>query len=105
MSLLEQDNTRKRQKDKELRYIEFDAGNNDSGKYKVKAIWDSAIYARESQSHLSRLYNLVSWKKYLEDENTWESASAIQHFKKLICSFHKDYLDQSIVTSEAINTA
>ena len=38
MSLLEQDTTRKGRVDKEVRQIEFDAGNNNSGKYKVEAI-------------------------------------------------------------------
>ena len=46
MSLLEQIITRKGRVDKEVRKMEFDAGNNDCGKYDVEAIWDSAIYAR-----------------------------------------------------------
>ena len=41
---------------------ELDAGD-DSGEYKVEAIWDSAVYVRESESgHLPSLYYLVSWK-------------------------------------------
>ena len=30
--------------------MEFDIGNNDSDEYKVEAIWDNAIFARESKS-------------------------------------------------------
>ena len=71
MSLLEQDTTRKGRVDEEVRQMEFDAGDDDSGEYEVEAIRDSAVYARESESgHLPGLYYLVSWKGYSEEENT-----------------------------------
>ena len=61
MSLLEKNTTRKGRVDKEVRQIEFDTGNNNnSGKYKVEAIQDSAVYMRESKSHPPGLYYLVS---------------------------------------------
>ena len=61
---------------------------------------------RESESgYLPDLYNLVSWKRYLEEENTWEPASAVQHLQKVISSFHKDHLDKPTTTSPAIDTA
>ena len=70
MSLLELDTIRKGRLD-ENNAAELDAGDNDSGEYKVEAIWDSAVYAKESESgHLLVLYYLVSWKKYPEEENT-----------------------------------
>ena len=46
MSLLEQDTTRKGQVDKNA--TELDVSDNESKKYKVEAIYDSAVYARES---------------------------------------------------------
>ena len=102
MSLLEQDTTRKGWVDNKA---ELDAGNN-SGKYKVEAIWDSTVYAKESESgHLPGLYYLVSWKEYPKEENTWEPASAVQQLRKLISSFYKDHLDKPIATSPAIDTA
>ena len=105
VSLLEQDTTRKGRVD-ENDATEFDAGNEDSGEYEVEAIRDSAVYARESASgHLPGLYYLVSWKGYPEEENTWEPASAVQHLRKLISSFHKDHPDKPTATSEAIDTA
>ena len=86
--------------------MEFDAGDNESGEYEVEAIRDSAVYTRESESsHLPGLYYLVSWKGYLEEENTWEPASAVQHLRKLISSFHKDHLDKPTATFSAIDTA
>ena len=106
MSLLEQDTTRKGRVDEEVRQMEFDAGDNESGEYEVEAIWDSAVYARESKSgHLPGLYYLVSWKGYPEEENTWEPALAVQHLRKLITSFHKDHPDKPTATSPAIDTA
>ena len=102
MSLLEQDNTRKGRLDKNM--TELDIGNDNSEEYKVKAIWDSAVYLRESKSgHLPSLYYLVSWKRYPEEENTLESASVAQHFRKFISFFHKDYLDKPTATSPAID--
>ena len=63
---------------KEVRQIEFDIGEKESGEYEVKAIRDSAVYAKESKSgHLQDLYYLVSWKRNSEERNTWELASAI----------------------------
>ena len=78
MSLLEQDITRKRRVDKEVRQIEFDKSDDESEKYKVETIRGSAVYTRESETgHLPGLYFLVSRKGYLEEENTWEPTSAI----------------------------
>ena len=58
MSLLEQDTTKKGRLDENA--TELDAGN-EGGEYKVEAIRDSAVYARESESgHLLGLYYLVS---------------------------------------------
>ena len=68
ISLLEQDTTRKGRGDENA--MELDVGK-DSGEYKVKAIRDSAVYARKSESgHLPGLYYLVFWKGYLEEKNT-----------------------------------
>ena len=58
MSLLEQDTIRKKWVNKD-NPIELDIGNNESGEYKVKAICDSAVYARKSAGHLLELYYLV----------------------------------------------
>ena len=78
VSLLEQDTTRKGRVDEEVRQMEFDAGDDGSREYEVEAIRDSAVYARESESgHLPGLYYLVSWKRYPEEENTWEPASSV----------------------------
>ena len=86
--------------------MEFDAGNDNGGEYKVETIQDSAVYARESESgHLSGLYYLVSWKGYPEEENTWEPASAVQHLRKLISLFYKDHPDKPTATFPAMNTA
>ena len=105
ISLLEQDTIRKVRVDDENNVAELDAGNK-SGEYKVEAIRDSAVYARESESgHLPGLYYLVSWKRYPREDNTWDLASAVQHLIKLISSFHKDHPDKPLAISLAIDTA
>ena len=44
----------------------------------MKAIWDSAISARESESsYLSGLHYLILWKRYPDKENTWEPAPTV----------------------------
>ena len=59
MSLLEQDNTKKERVDKRVTKLELEAG--DSKKYKVEAIWDSAVYASELElDKLPGLYHLVA---------------------------------------------
>ena len=70
VSLLEQDITRKGRVNEEVRQMEFDIDDDKSGEYKIEAIRDSAVYAKESESgHLPGLYYLVSWKGYPEEEN------------------------------------
>ena len=55
--------------DKDIRQIKFDISNDEE--YKVEAIWDSTVYARELKlGHLLGFYYLVLWKDYLEEENT-----------------------------------
>ena len=60
ISLLEQDIIRKRQINEfaEVPEFEFEPGNNK--KYKVKAIQDSTVYAKEADRHLPGLYYLVT---------------------------------------------
>ena len=67
MSLLQQDTTRKGNVDENE--TELDTGDNEGREYEVEAICDSAIYARESTSHLPGLYYLVFGRNYLEEEN------------------------------------
>ena len=55
--------------------LDFEVGN--SKEYKVKAIWDSAIYAKESEGHVPGLYYLVAWKSYSKKKNIWEPISAV----------------------------
>ena len=84
---------------------ELDASNK-NGEYKVEATRDTTVYVRESESgYLPGLYYRVSWKGYSEEENTWELVSAVQHLRKLISLFHKDYPDKPTATSPAIDTA
>ena len=57
ISLLEQNIARKEQVDKKVMELEFKISN--SNKYKVKEIWESAIYANKAKDYLLGLYYLV----------------------------------------------
>ena len=50
--------------------IKLDTGDNESDKYKIEAISNNMINARELIGHLSGLYYLVFCKGYLEEKNT-----------------------------------
>ncbi len=64
--------------------LEFGGDDSDGKKYEVGPICNSAVYAMESEGHLAGLY-------YLEEKNTWEPASAIQHLRRLVSTFHKEH--------------
>ncbi len=84
--------------------IELD--EDDSEEYKVEAIRDIEVYAKESDSgQLPGLDYLVSWKGYPEEENTWEPASAVLHLRKLISTFHHDHPKKPTATSPPIDSA
>ena len=82
---------------------EFDASDNKE--YKVEAIIDSAIYAKEAKRYLPSLYYLVSWKSYLEEKSTWEPSSAVMHLRKIISTFHKDHPEKPTATSPPLDSA
>ena len=85
--------------------LEFEGNSNGNGeKYEVEAIRNSTVYARESEGHLPGLYYLISWKGYPKEENTWESASAIQHLRKLVSTFHKEHPEKPTATSTQVNS-
>ena len=67
MSLLEQNIIRKKRVDNNI--TELNAVD-DKNEYEIKAICDSTVYIKELANYLSRFYYLISWKSYLEEENT-----------------------------------
>ena len=82
---------------------EFDVGDNKE--YKVEAIKDSAVHAKEAERHLPGLYYLVSWKGYPEEESTWEPSSAVMHLRKMISAFHKDHPEKLTASSLPLDSA
>ena len=102
MLLLKQDTI---SKERVKKVPELNAGNKGSNKYKVEAIWNSAVYAKKSKGYLPGLYYLVAWKDYPEEESTWKPALVVQHLKKLISLFHKNHPKKLIATSALINSA
>ena len=68
MLLLEPKTTSKRQVDRNA--MELDIDNKDK-EYKMEAIQNSAVYARESKlGYLLGLYYLMLWKGYSEEKIT-----------------------------------
>ncbi len=86
--------------------LEFESDGNGE-EYKVKAIRNSAVYAKELDSghHLPGLYYLVSWKSYPEEVNTWKPALAVLHLCKLITTFHRDSPEKPTATSPSMDSA
>ena len=72
---MEQNTTKKGRMDKN-NITKLDA-SDDSKKYKIESIRDSTVYAKKLVGYLLGLYYLVSWKKYLKEENTWEHILAV----------------------------
>ena len=105
VSLLEQDTTKKGQVNDTQLDFEFEAGDDKDKEYEVDGIRDSAVYAKESAGQLPGLYYLISWKSYPEEENTWEPASAIQHLRRLVTTYHKDNPEKPTATSAPVDTA
>ena len=105
-SLLDDDITKKGRVDEKIaEQLEFKAGSNNE-EYKVEDIYNSAVYAKESEAgHLPSLYYLVSWKGYPKNESTWEPASAVEHLRKLVSTFHKDHPNKPTATSPPIDLA
>ena len=105
VSLLEKNTIRKRQMNELFPKPEpeFDVGNNKE--YKVEAIIDSAVYAKEAERHLPGRYYLVSWKSYPEEESTRESSSTVMHLQKMISTFHKDHPKKPTATFLPLNSA
>ena len=100
VSLLEQGTTRKER----VKKVPKLKNGNDSKEYKIKVIWNSMVYARESEGHLPRLYYLVEWKGYPKEKNTWEPVLAIQYIRKLISLFHKNHPEKPIATSPPVDS-
>ncbi len=62
---------RKGRADKAMSKLEFEGnGDGDGKEYEVEAICNIAVYARESEGHLSGLYCLISWEGYPKEKNT-----------------------------------
>ena len=76
MSVLEQNTIRKKYVNRN-NPTKLDVNDNHNRNYKLKAIFNNAVYIRESTSYLAKLYNLVFWKNYLKEKNILESRSAI----------------------------
>ena len=71
--------------------LEVNKSNNKE--YKVKTIYNSKVYARESDSghHLPVFYYLILWKGYSKKENTWEPALVVLYLYKRIITFYYDH--------------
>ena len=88
----------------ETTQLDFKAG--DDKEYEMEEIRDSAVYPMELEAgHLPGLYYLVNWKSYLEEESTWEPASAVQHLRKLLSKFHRKNPTKSTATSPPVDSA
>ena len=105
VSLLEQDTTRKERMNELFPEPEPELYAGDNKEYKVEAIKNSAVYAKEAEGYLTGLYYLVSWKGYSEEKSIWEPSSTVIHLRKMISAFHKDHPEKSMATFPPLNSA
>lgn len=63
------------------------------------------IYTKKVMGQLSKLYYLVSLKRYLEDESFRKSVLTFIYVYKIINIFYKDYLKKPKILSLPINSA
>lgn len=105
VSLLESIISKKKLED--IMIFRLESQDNCNGKeYKFETIYNSKIYAQNSDSsYLLSFYYLISWKRYLEKENIWVPILAIQYLWKLVIIFYKKYQKKPIVISLLINSA
>lgn len=69
--LLKQDIIKKRQVNNNNTMTQLELDKKNSKDYKVEAIYNNMVYAKESKRvQLPSLYFLVSWKRYPKEENT-----------------------------------
>ena len=101
--LLEQDTIKKKRVDKNVTELKFDVGNNEE--YKVEAIRDNTVYAKELEGHLSGRYYLIAWKAYTRKKNTYKPFSAVQYLRKLFRLFHKNHPKKPTATFLPINSS
>ena len=84
--------------------LEFKAANNEE--YEMERIWDSVLYAIESEvGHLPGLYYLVLWKDYPKEESMWKPALAMYHLWKLLNKFHQENSTKPTAISPLFNFA
>ena len=105
VSLLEQDTTRKGRMNELFPKPEPEFNAGDNKEYKVEAIKDSAVYAKEAEEHLLGLYYLVFWKGYPEEESIWETSSVVMHLRKMISTFHKDHPEKPTAIFPPLDSA
>ena len=73
--------------------------------YKVEAIRDNIVFIKETDGYQPRLYYLVVWKGYLEEENTWKPFLAVIHLWKIVNIFYKNYPEKPKASSTPIDSA
>ena len=97
--LLEQNTTKK---SREFSVPKFEP--SDDKEYKIEAIWDSVVYAKEVDGHFPGLYYLVIWKGYPEKENTLGPSLAVMHLRKIVSTFYKDHPKKPTATSAPLDS-
>ena len=103
MLLLEQNTSKKGQINVFTEVLKFELG--DDKEYKVEAMQDIAIYAKEADRNLSGLYYLVIWKGYSKEKKIWEPSLIVIHLQKMVSTFQKDHPEKSRATLAPLDSA
>lgn len=103
---MEQNITKKKEVNKAKFKLHFKGNDDNKEKYKIKSIWNSAVYIKKSETdHLLGLYHLILWKNYPKKENTWKPTLTVKYFQKLLSTFYKKILDKPNTILSFVNLA
>lgn len=104
MSILEKNNTKKRQIKKVTFQVKFEENNNNK-KYEVNTICNSAVYAKQSKiGYLLGYYQSLSQKDYPEKNKTQESILIIKHLWTLFSTYPKKHLEKLLENLTLVNS-
>lgn len=82
VSFLEKNTTRREEADHKMKQLQLKFEDDNSEKFEVEGIQNSAVYAQESEDgQPPGLYYFIHWKNTPNSKDTWERYAGIKHLR------------------------